>query len=119
MTDNKPNFKSALIVCRPGPRIGDYALRIANFLTEYGIQVFATEDSCPALQEYIVSGEMVNIESDIVITVGGDGTVLYTLSKLKRRDTPLFCINRGSFGFMTETDLDNSIPVLKKILAGT
>ncbi len=118
MTDEKFNFKSALIVCRPGPRIGDYARRIANFLLEQNIEVYSTNESCSALSEFLIDKKMGELEPDFVITVGGDGTVLYTLSRLKRRNIPLFCINRGSFGFMTETDLDNAIPVLKKVLAG-
>jgi len=118
LTDAKIPFKSALIVCRPGPRIGDYARRIANFLIDRKIEVYATPDSCPALSEFIIESQIHELEPDFVVTVGGDGTVLYTLSKLKRRDIPLFCINRGSFGFMTETDLDNAIPVLEKVLSG-
>jgi NAD+ kinase len=56
------------------------------------------------------------MDPDFVVTIGGDGTILYTLSTLKDRETPLFCINRGTVGFLTESDIESSIPALEKVL---
>jgi NAD+ kinase len=58
------------------------------------------------------------MDADFVVTIGGDGTILYSLSTLKNRETPLFCINRGFVGFLTEADTESAIPALEKVLEG-
>jgi NAD+ kinase len=58
------------------------------------------------------------MDVDFVVTIGGDGTILYTLSTLKDRETPLFCINKGTVGFLTESDTESSLTALQKILDG-
>ncbi len=51
-----------------------------------------------------------------LITIGGDGTILYTLGQLPNRETPLFCVNKGTVGFMTESSTANAFATLKEIL---
>lgn len=53
------------------------------------------------------------MKMDILITIGGDGTVLWAL---QRTDTKIFCINAGVLGFLTEASPENAIESLKKIL---
>ncbi len=53
--------------------------------------------------------DLKNMDVDIVITVGGDGTVLRTL---QNTDKPIFPINLGKLGFLTEivpVDLESSL----------
>ena len=40
--------------------------------------------------------------SDLIITLGGDGTLIGTARKLKRKAPPLFGINLGKLGFISE-----------------
>lgn len=56
-----------------------------------------------------------DMKSDILIIIGGDGTVLWAL---QRTDTKLFCINAGVLGFLTEVNPENAIQSLKRILEG-
>jgi NAD+ kinase len=56
-----------------------------------------------------------NMDPDILITIGGDGTVLWTLQRTKSK---LFCINAGVIGFLTEANPENAIEGLEKILKG-
>jgi len=50
---------------------------------------------------------------DIVVTVGGDGTILRTLQSC---NVPVFGINAGAVGFLTEVKLENAVPGLNRIL---
>ena len=52
---------------------------------------------------------------DIMITIGGDGTVLWTL---QRSNVKLFCINAGVLGFLTEVSPDQALASLDRILKG-
>jgi NAD+ kinase len=56
-----------------------------------------------------------DMNPDILITIGGDGTVLWAL---QRTQVKLFCINAGVLGFLTEISPDQAIESLKRILNG-
>ncbi|KYK29766.1 sugar kinase [Thermoplasmatales archaeon SG8-52-1] len=59
--------------------------------------------------------EEINNEADIVITIGGDGTILRALEKV---DKPIFAINSGGMGFLTEIESKYAISGLEKLLEG-
>lgn len=43
---------------------------------------------------------------DLVISLGGDGTVLFCARTLQNRGVPILAVNLGSFGFITEVSID-------------
>ncbi len=47
------------------------------------------------------SHEEINKKADIVVTVGGDGTILRALEKIEK---PIFAINSGGMGFLSEVE---------------
>ncbi len=55
------------------------------------------------------------MEPDILITIGGDGTVLWTL---QRTNVKLFSINAGVLGFLTEVSPEEAIESINRILRG-
>ena len=59
--------------------------------------------------------EEINKESDIVITIGGDGTILRALEKIEK---PIFAINSGGMGFLTEIESKYAMSGLDKLLEG-
>lgn len=105
------------IVCKPGrPEVEQAANRIAEFLISQDINVKVDLGSCGVNDERAVGTPIEEMKVDFVITIGGDGTILYTLSKLNNRETPLFCVNRGSVGFLTETSTTTALNALEKVL---
>ena len=59
--------------------------------------------------------EEINKEANIVITIGGDGTILRALEKIEK---PIFAINSGGMGFLTEIESKYAMSGLKKLLDG-
>ncbi len=55
---------------------------------------------------------------DLVIVVGGDGTLLHAARSLIDHDVPLLAINRGRLGFLADISPDDMIEKLDKILIG-
>ncbi|MBD3160040.1 MAG: hypothetical protein GF309_14775 [Candidatus Lokiarchaeota archaeon] len=105
------------IVCKPGrPDTRKIAERIADFLITQDVALQVDEGSCVGIHSVAEERAISEFEADFVITIGGDGTILYTLSKLKDRETPLFCVNRGNVGFLTESSTTTAVSSLKKIL---
>jgi len=113
------NKRTVGLVCKPGrTEIERIADRIAQLLISHDINIQTDPGSCHVEQDSVVPTPIEDMDVDFVVTIGGDGTILYTLSKLKDRATPIFCVNRGTVGFLTETGTTTAFSALEKVIAG-
>lgn len=53
--------------------------------------------------------------SDLILSIGGDGTVLSTAYKVRNKNIPIAGINIGKLGFLAEFDCDNLDELLNDI----
>jgi len=56
-----------------------------------------------------------NMGADVIITIGGDGTILRTL---QGTDSPILGVNAGVLGFLTEVHASEIKSAIKKIVSG-
>ncbi|HET7483047.1 MAG TPA: NAD(+)/NADH kinase, partial [Actinomycetota bacterium] len=61
---------------------------------------------------------VVDDDPDIVISLGGDGTVLRAAREAHAFDAPLLAVNLGTLGYLTEVDAGNERRALERISAG-
>jgi NAD+ kinase len=78
-------------------------------------EVFLEDKFAEELKTKGFSHEEINKTADVVITIGGDGTILRALEKIEK---PIFAINYGGMGFLTEAEPNSAIDGLKKIIEG-
>ena len=57
-------------------------------------------------------------ESDIVLSIGGDGTMLTTAFETRKYQTPVLGINIGKLGFLAEFDMSNIDKLINNLKAG-
>jgi NAD+ kinase len=57
--------------------------------------------------------------SDLVVVLGGDGTLLSVARSMDTHEIPILAINFGSLGFITEITLEEIFNSLESVLAGT
>ncbi len=57
-------------------------------------------------------------ELDLLITLGGDGTILRTVRETQDLSVPLLSINKGTVGFLAEMSLHESETLIPKFLEG-
>jgi NAD+ kinase len=65
-----------------------------------------------------VSREEFPASLDLLLVLGGDGTLLSAARALAGRDIPVLAVNLGSLGFLTPVALDQMYPMLERTLAG-
>ncbi len=56
-------------------------------------------------------------EADLLIVLGGDGTMLGAARLVEQRSLPILGVNMGGLGFLTETTIDDIYGSLEKVFA--
>jgi NAD+ kinase len=57
-------------------------------------------------------------DPDLVVSLGGDGTMLRAAQFAHAKDVPLLGINFGTLGYLTEVEAGDETAALEKVLAG-
>ncbi|MCC5870182.1 MAG: NAD(+) kinase [Gammaproteobacteria bacterium] len=117
-----PGFRTIGLVGRfQDPQVLEPATAVLAQLRADGRRVLvAREDQVPAAMaaaEQVAEAELAGA-CDLVIAVGGDGTMLYALRVVARHGVPLIGINRGRLGFLTDISPEDMAGHLEAILAG-
>jgi len=80
-----------------------------------GHEVFLEE--CIATTQPKSSTKLKDFDVDAIVTIGGDGTVLYTLQNIPKQ-VPLLSIRAGLLGFLTEIDKSDLEDGIERLLSG-
>jgi NAD+ kinase len=95
-----------------------YALKLSKeiypFLKESG-GVLLEEDFAKTIGLEGVSLKQINKDVEVAVVIGGDGTILRALQSIEK---PLFTINTGEVGFLTEVEPKYAFEGLKRVLEG-
>lgn len=99
--------------------VKDVELKVTNNITEYlmkkGMECTVITD----MQEGVIQSEQSLPKNiDIVIVLGGDGTMLRTTYALGDRDVLVVGINLGTLGFLTEVEPQNLYEALERLITG-
>ena len=63
--------------------------------------------------------DQISEDMDLLVILGGDGTLLHVAHQAGRYKIPVVGINLGSLGFLTEVAVENRYEALEKIIAGS
>ena len=103
------------------PRVGDSMLILAQHLAAAGVRVLLDPKirmEFPGLEvESLPEAELV-AAADLVIAIGGDGSMLYASRLVAGRGVPLLGINRGRLGFLADITPGEMLRRLDEVLAG-
>ena len=92
------------------------ALSLAQKLTEFLDTRGVFSWLCSAWEGKQVTEQVTG--TDLILTIGGDGTILRTAQAVVPHSIPITGINLGKLGFLTELAADEAIEKLPVLLAG-
>ncbi len=93
--------------------------KIVHWLQERGLEAVFPSDIARVLgeKEGYTKTQIPSL-SDILIVLGGDGTLLSAARVVEDHDVPILGVNIGGLGFLTEITLDELFPALEEIIKG-
>lgn len=114
MSDKKP-IKRVGIVAKPNhPEALSTAIALSDWLTSRGIEI----EGKPFSESGRSRRQVFPSAADLIVVLGGDGTMIATARMIGDVDTLVLGINYGSLGYLTEFRIEEMYPALDAILAG-
>lgn len=110
--------KIALLGRHEDPRVSEPMVVLAQHLTKTGIEVLAADDMSLVFAATRMPETELAGNSDLVIAIGGDGTMLYAGQLARSGNVPLLGINRGRLGFLADVTPEEMLDSVDNVLAG-
>ena len=94
------------------------AREASNWLTAHGHYVWMLPDDASALDMTDVASDEVASTADLVVSLGGDGTMLRSVQLLGGAAVPIVGVNVGLLGYLTEVEPQAMLPAIERSLQG-
>ncbi|MDI6704315.1 MAG: NAD(+)/NADH kinase [bacterium] len=93
---------------------------LIDWLKRRDVCVWVEEDVARVINRMDVGCNTTDLSKkvDLIVALGGDGTLLRVVRLLKGKDLPILGVNLGSLGFITEIKREELYGVLQNILSG-
>lgn len=99
------------------PKAAEMVAWLVPWLKEKGKQVLVEKGTLRAGGRSCSKKEMAK-KADLIVVLGGDGTLLSVARLVERPEVPILGVNLGGLGFITEVGIDELESVLASTLAG-
>ena len=117
--DMKKQFRKVAILGRHSDRrVRGPMQKLAEHLTKAGVDVFAADDMSFELAATLLPEAELPDKADLIITIGGDGTMLYAGQLARNAGVPILGINRGRLGFLADVTPEEMLDSVDHVLAG-
>jgi NAD+ kinase len=109
------------IICKPiKETVCSVVPPLIEWLRARKVEIFVDKEThdCIGFGPPVVSREAMAESVDLVVVLGGDGTLLSAARALGSHKVPILAVNLGGLGFLTTATLDKIYPMLELVLAG-
>ena len=108
------------VFCKPkAPSATDILGRLIPWLRKQNYHIFLDTGTAAIINESSsYEKREISQQADLLIVLGGDGTLLSVARAAHPHNIPILAVNLGSLGFLAEISIDELYPTLENILAG-
>lgn len=108
-----------VVVKRGHPEAVALAGRLVGWLRDNSFDAIVEDDSAAEIGcSAGGSKEQIIAKADLIVVLGGDGTLLSVAHYMRERSVPILGVNFGQLGFMTALTADELLPAMQRIVAG-
>jgi NAD+ kinase len=113
-------MRFGFLLKRGKPEAREIAAELGQVLRQQGCRLFALDEDVDALPAGAseVSPEQLGSSIDALAVLGGDGTFLYGAGLVADHGVPLFGVNLGSLGFMTQFGRSEAVAAIQAASQG-
>ena len=112
-------FKAAIISKPQKPEVATLLPQLIDWLKTHDYETLLDTDSAAYCSLPGIDRTLLPLEKpDLVIVLGGDGTLLSAARAFARTETPILSVNLGSLGFLTEIPLADLYTTLELWMKG-
>jgi len=118
MDDQQKEIKRVGIVAKPHKEgVKVMVEELISWLSSQGVEAILNPKTAQLFDASIsqTTDEELPKQVDMIIVLGGDGTLLSVARLIKEEKIPLLGVNLGGLGFLTEVSLSKLYPTLKRI----
>lgn len=113
-------FRTVGLVARVDrKRALDLAVELSRYIEKKGLTAFLEPALAKHAKKLDASMPLETMKTDLIITVGGDGTILNTCLQIPKPEPPILAINMGVRGFLTEAMPKDAFEAVDKCLEGS
>lgn len=115
-----PTIKTVGVISKPGAKAAVKLVPdLVAWLRQRDIEVRCDEETAAYDRElHGIARDVVPEGCDLIIVLGGDGTLLSAARAIGKREIPLFPVNLGGLGFLTAITIDEVFLELERALRG-
>ncbi|MFI5351994.1 MAG: NAD(+)/NADH kinase [Candidatus Binatales bacterium] len=114
----RPIKNVGLIVKRDSPQALAIARELGAWITARGLVALAEGDVARVIKARPLAIEDLARHAELIVVLGGDGTLLAIARLIGERETPILGINLGGLGFLTQATIEEARSSLERVLAG-
>jgi len=95
------------------------AARLADRFEREGFSIFLESSLAAKISRRDCSTSLEEMRTDLVVTVGGDGTILRTCLRIPKPEPPILAIDMGVRGFLAEVPPEKALEAVENYLRGS
>lgn len=107
-----------LIIKRDHSRALALGAELAQWLRSRGREVLAEPEAASPIGAVPLTKAELAQRADLIVVLGGDGTLLSIARFVGERETPILGVNLGALGFLTQAAMDEARSSIERVLDG-
>ncbi len=113
------NIQKVGVILRPStPELKDYYYELEKIFTQHSIEVNIDSVSGGMIGVMGMDFDLLCAHSDILVTLGGDGTLISAVRRSFKHNIPILGVYAGSLGFLADIKLDELEAFVAKMMQG-